>query len=136
MGTMDDRRFDALTRALRGGLPRRRALQSLAAAALSGSAVRAGRVSAGDKHDCEHFEGVCRKRDDCCVKEGLACINRVCLTCIPEHGQCNHNAQWGNECCGGHKCTDEGICEKCSDADVAAQRKKCKRKKKHCNKGC
>lgn len=130
---VDGQHFDALTLALARGFPRRAALGSLVGAVLTGATFRHQPVSAGnkrkDKDDCEHFEGHCNDRGDCCTKKGLVCISRVCLNCVAHHGSCNPNARWGDECCNGFSC-DSGdlICVK--DESVECEGRSCKKKKK------
>lgn len=130
--TVDGHHFDALARTLARGMPRRTVFGSLAGAVLTGAVVNRqptfvkGKKNK-DKDDCEHFEGVCNERGDCCTKKGLVCINRVCLHCVQHNGNCNPNAPWGDECCNGFSC-DDFTCVK--DDDVECEGRGCKKKKK------
>jgi hypothetical protein len=136
--TVDELHFDALTRTLARGVPRRAALGALVGAVLTGAVLSRQPTSVKakkkhkDKDDCEHFEGVCNERGDCCTKKGLVCINRVCLNCIPHNGSCNSNAPWGDECCNGFSCVDFS-CVKDDDVECEGRgcKKKRKKKKKH-----
>jgi hypothetical protein len=124
---MDGQRFDAWTRALARGWRRRDTIKALVGVALAGSVMPS---VVQEAKACEHFEGVCRKRDDCCVKQGLACINRVCLTCFPDGENCQTNPGWGTQCCEGSKCDDRTLkCTKDPDAKCEST-SGCKKKKK------
>jgi hypothetical protein len=122
---MDSRRFDAWTRALAEGHRRRDAIRMVAGMSVAGLVSRA--PAAADT-TCEHFEGVCSKRDECCTSEGLACINTLCLTCVAEDGKCQPDAPWGSECCNGFKCDSREL--KCiKNPDVQCEAHGCKKKK-------
>ncbi len=119
---MDDARFDAWTRRLAGGLPRRKAVKALVAAGLSGAAIRGTAPTArADGHFGDH----CNKKTPC--KSPLVCINTECDNCRDAGANCQDG--W---CCKGSSC-QHGFCVKCSHTNrqgiVAAGCKK--KKKKH-----
>jgi hypothetical protein len=101
---MDGHRFDAVTRVLVGGLPRRDALKALAGVALAGIATRAAIYDA--KACLGDGDGPCSKRSECCA--GYACIFASCGPCI----QHNHRCKSSEECCAGLICNDHNNCTK------------------------
>ncbi len=121
---MDDQRFDAITRMLANGLPRRGALKALASLSVVGAATRA---SVPEASADGNFGDHCDKSTPC--KKPLVCINLECDHCR-ESGDCQQG--W---CCEGYTCSTHG-CVACSKSrgvtsEGCNSRKKKRRKKKH-----
>lgn len=123
---MDGQRFDALTRTLGGGLPRRGTLKALAGAALAGAATRTTPLTV---ESAGHLGDHCTKNDPC--TSPLVCINTECDHCRKE-GDCQTG--W---CCKGYSCSNQNTCVACSSSksqgvvSEGCKKKKKKRKKKH-----
>lgn len=99
---MDGQQFDAITRAVRAGLPRRVAIKALSAAALAGVASRtAGRDVRADGHQGDF----CNDKTPC--NSPLVCINTECDHCR-KSGACH--VGW---CCKGYSC-EHGVCVACA----------------------
>jgi hypothetical protein len=96
---MDGRRFDAWTRLMARGIPRRGALRTLAGAALAGAATRVGlRSAAANSTGCVDFGLPC-SIGECCP--GYTCVaghpTSVCGYCLSDSAFCTD----ATECCGG-----------------------------------
>jgi hypothetical protein len=99
---MDGPRFDAWTRLLARGMPRRPVLRLLAGAVLGGTATRIGlRSAAADTMGCVDFGLPC-SIGECC--HGYTCVagypTSVCGYCLDASAFC----QDSSECC-------SGVCE-------------------------
>lgn len=99
---MDGQRFDAITRILGHGLPRRGIIRGLAAGAIAGATARAREntvVAGGNLTD------YCKENSEC--NSPLVCIGRECDHCR-KSGDCKEG--W---CCSGYSCV-RGFCVECS----------------------
>lgn len=99
---MDGERFDAMTRMLGRGLPRRGALRILGIGAVLGTVTRSQEnttVAAGNLTD------YCKENSEC--NSPLVCIGRECDHCR-KSGDCE--VGW---CCSGYSCV-RGFCVECA----------------------
>ncbi len=102
---MDGSRFDAWTRSLAHRLPRRGALQALAALGLLRVSTRSATAAQGEPPECDEVNNPRCPR-------GSYCRMGVCETCL-SHGQsgCEENG----DCCGATEliCNENGRCVFC-----------------------
>jgi hypothetical protein len=117
---MDDRRFDAVVRALDGSLSRRRGIAAAFGALVAGSAATAearnqrGRGKGGPKPEGPCGDG--SRKDNLCESDGDCCTG-ICKTgirnkdgqgrcrCVKKGKACSED----KNCCGGRTCVD-GVC--------------------------
>jgi hypothetical protein len=120
---MDAARFDAWTRMLASGTPRRAALRAVSGVLLTGAVSRwtTRRVTAAG-----NLGDHCNKDSPC--NKPYVCINTECDHCLTS-GTCHQG--W---CCDGYTC-DDAECVKCSSVQrglgIEGCRKKDKKKKKN-----
>jgi hypothetical protein len=120
---MDGPRFDAWTRLLARGIPRRRALKALAGVGVAGVGVRA---VVHEAEACQGDNGSCEKRSECC--DPLACVFSTCQTCIGLNDRCRSS----EECCKDLTCNGHNNCTK-GEGGARSDGTGCKKKhkKKH-----
>lgn len=111
---MDGRRFDAWTRLLARGLPRRRAVKAIAGAGLAGIATRA---VIHEAEACLEDGQFCTDDNECCE----FCIGFSCGPCVPKGG---HGCANDNDCCGGKAECKNGVCKKPPKRTSRRRRKK------------
>jgi hypothetical protein len=105
---MDDRRFDALTRALAThGWTRRRATKVVAGGALGALSAALGFGWGVEAAGCKPPGGKCKNGGDCCTK-----------SCNKKKGKCRTCAS-GTYCAAKSACIPAGDC--CTDADCGGQ---------------
>jgi hypothetical protein len=119
---MDGRTFDAWTRRLAAGLPRRGALKAIAGAAVG---VVATRAVVSDAAACLEDGQFCSTNDECCG----VCISFNCTDCVPKGGQ---GCEGDHDCCGGKLECDNGVCKKRrkNEQSTTCESRGCKKKKK------
>jgi hypothetical protein len=90
MFTMDGQRFDAWTRTLASGLPRRAALRALAG---FGIATAATHSALGEAAACSPIGEDCSKDMPCC--DGASCKGGTCSECEvdPQTNECVNSAK-------------------------------------------
>jgi hypothetical protein len=106
--TMDDQRFDAITRFFAGGMPRRAALKAFLGAGVAAVATQSvvRRLSANTCDecggDCTARGNTCTEPDECCGSD--VCYFAECVACLEEgNTQCRSGKQ---DCCPGLSCRD------------------------------
>ena len=117
---MDSQKFDAWTRVLAGGLPRRGAIKALAGVAV---AVATTRAIVHEAEACLEDGQFCTTNDECCG----VCISFNCTEC----SSAGHVCEGPHDCCGGKLDCVDGHCQKKKKVNCEGNGCKKKKKKKH-----
>jgi hypothetical protein len=114
---MDNTHFDRLTREFATAISRRRALKTLAGAAI---ALGVATVAAPSSHaQCAGQDEICTAQGDCCGS--LTCIDGTCggpqAGCVGEDATCGGDG--GDVCCPGFNCSEDNVCFACGEREEA-----------------
>jgi hypothetical protein len=114
---MDKTHFDRLTREFATAMSRRRALKTLAGAAIALGA--AGIAAPFTIAQCASRDETCTVHGDCCGS--LTCIDGTCggpqAGCVGEEATCGGDG--GDVCCPGFNCGEDNVCFACGELEEA-----------------